>query len=134
MLELLIAAVATAPAVALADEGDVSLTGSDGADTTVFKGRVDGIHDRAAGVRLVTATNGSRELAQARLNRSFEQQDAGQIIQALASELGLSTELPGERTDAAAFRRRRSRQHVRAHRATGGLERIPGLHRQRRHA
>jgi phage protein D len=93
VLQLLIAATSTAPAVALADEGEVSLTGSDGADTKVFKGRVDGIHDRAAGVRLVTATNGSRELAQARLNRSFEQQDAGQIIEALASELGLTTEL-----------------------------------------
>jgi phage protein D len=95
VLELLMAAAATAPPVALADEGTVSLTGSDGADTAVFKGKVDGIHDRARGVRLLTATNGSRELAQARINRSFEQQDAGQIIEALASELGLSAELPG---------------------------------------
>jgi phage protein D len=95
VLELLIAAVETAPAVAIADEGSVSLTGSDGTATPVFKGSVDGIHDRPQGRRLVTATNGSRELAQARLNRSFEQQDAGAIIQALASELGLSSELPG---------------------------------------
>jgi phage protein D len=95
VLQLLVASIATAPAVAIADEGAVSLTGSDGTDTAVFKGRVDGIHERAHGVRLVTATNGSRELAQARLNRSFEQQDAGQIIEALASELGLSSELPG---------------------------------------
>jgi hypothetical protein len=96
VLELLIAAVETAPAVAIADEGTVSLTSSDGADTSVFKGSVDGIHDRPHGRRLVTATNGSRKLAQARLNRSFEQQDAGAIIQALASELGLSSELPGD--------------------------------------
>jgi phage protein D len=96
VLELLIAAVETAPAVAIADEGTISLTSSDGADTSVFKGSVDGIHDRPHGRRLVTATNGSRELAQARLNRSFEQQDAGAIIQALASELGLSSELPGD--------------------------------------
>jgi len=96
VLELQLAAIATAPAVALADEGTLSLTGSDGSDTAVFKGRVDGIHERARGVRLVTATNGSRNLAQARLNRSFEQQDAGQIIQALASEVGLSSDLPGD--------------------------------------
>ena len=96
VLELLMAAVATAPAVAIADEGSVSLTGSDGADTPVFNGKVDGIHERPNGLRLVTATNGSRELAQARLNRSFEQQDAGAIVQALASELGLSSELPGD--------------------------------------
>jgi phage protein D len=95
VLELRIAAVATAPAVAIADEGSVSLTGSDGSDTEVFTGTVDGIHDRPDGARLVTATNGSRALAQARANRSFEQQDAGAIIEALASELGLSTELPG---------------------------------------
>jgi hypothetical protein len=95
VLELLVAAVATAPAVEIADEGSVSLTGTDGADTEVFTGAIDGIHDRANGMRLVTATNGSRLLAQARLNRSFEQQDAGEIIEALASELGLSSELPG---------------------------------------
>ena len=96
VLELLIAAVATAPAVAIADEGSVSLTGSDGTDTAVFAGKVDGIHERPHALRLVTATNGSRELAQARINRSFEQQDAGAIIEALASELGLSSELPGD--------------------------------------
>jgi len=94
VLQLLVAATATAPAVALADQGEVSLTGSDGADTLVFTGQVDGIHERASSVRLVTATNGSRDLAQARLNRSFEQQDAGEIIRALASELGLSSEAP----------------------------------------
>jgi len=96
VLELLIAAVSTAPAIAIADEGSVSLKGSDGSDTSVFKGKVDGIHDRPNGLRLVTATNGSRELAQARMNRSFEQQDAGAIIEALASELGLSSELAGD--------------------------------------
>ena len=80
----------------IADEGSVSLTGSDGSDTPVFTGKVDGIHERPHGLRLVTATNGSRELAQARLNRSFEQQDAGAIIEALASELGFSSELPGD--------------------------------------
>jgi phage protein D len=95
VLQLLVAATPTAPAVALADKGSLSLTGSDGTDMLVFTGQVDGIHERASGARLVTATNGSRELAQARLNRSFEQQDAGQIIQALASELGLSADTPG---------------------------------------
>lgn len=95
VLQLLVAATPTAPAVSLADQGAVSLTGSDGSDTLVFTGSVDGIHERASGTRLVTATNSSRELAQARLNRSFEQQDAGQVIQALASELGLSADLPG---------------------------------------
>jgi phage protein D len=94
LLQLLVAAAPTAPVVALADEGSLSLTGSDGTDTLVFTGRVDGIHERASGARLVTAGNGSRELAQGRLNRSFEQQDAGQIIQALASELSLSAETP----------------------------------------
>jgi hypothetical protein len=96
VLELLVAAVPTGPAVALADSGSLSLSGSDGSDTAVFTGKVDGLFDRARGVRAVTATNGSRELAQARLNRSFEQQDAGQIIEALASELGLSSELSGD--------------------------------------
>ena len=96
VLELLVGAVATAPAVAIADEGSVSLTGSDGSDTPVFTGKVDGIHDRPNGLRLVTATNGSRELAQARLNRSFEQQDAAAIVKALGSELGLSSEVAGD--------------------------------------
>ena len=62
----------------------------------MFTGDIDGIHERASGTRLVTASNGSRDLAKARLNRSFEQQDTGQIIQALASELGLSSDLPGD--------------------------------------
>src|SRR4051812_14783118 len=96
LLQLLVAATSTAPTVALADPGEVSLTGGDGTATLVFTGTVDGIHERASGTRLVTASNGSRDLAQARLNRSFEQQDTGQIIQALASELGLSSDLPGD--------------------------------------
>jgi phage protein D len=95
VLQLLVGATATAPAVSLADQGELSLTASDGADRLVFTGKVDGIHERASSARLVTASNGSRELAQARLNRSFEQQDTGQIIQALASELGLSSDVPG---------------------------------------
>jgi phage protein D len=96
VLELMIAAVPTAPQVALGDAGSLSLTGGAGTDVAVFAGKVDAIAERAGGVRVVTVSNGSRELAQARLNRSFEQQDAGQIIEALASELGLSSELPGD--------------------------------------
>jgi phage protein D len=95
VLALSLAAVATAPPVALADEGTVSLTGPDGADVAVFTGRVDGIHERGAGLRVVTATNGARELAQARLNQSYEEQDAGDIIQQLATELGLTAEVRG---------------------------------------
>ena len=94
VLELFVAAVSTAPAVALADEGTLALTDSDGKEVAVFKGHIDGIHERAQGTRLVTVTNGGRELAQARLNRSFEQQDAGQILQALVAELGLTCSLP----------------------------------------
>lgn len=95
LLQLLVAAVPTAPAVALADKGSVSLIGTGGSDTQIFTGKIDGIRERASGGRLVTASNGSRELAQGRLNRAFEQQDAGQIIEALASELGLSSEISG---------------------------------------
>jgi phage protein D len=96
LLQLLIAATPTAPAANLADQGTVSLSGSDGTDTPVFTGKIDGIHERASGTRLLTASNGSRDLAQARLNRSFEQQDTGQIIEALASEVGLSSNTPGD--------------------------------------
>jgi phage protein D len=94
LLQLLVAATSTAPAVALGDQGELSMTSSDGTDTLVFTGKVDGIHERASSARLVTASNGSCDLALARLNRSFEQQDTGQIIQALASELGLSSDVP----------------------------------------
>ena len=96
VLELLLANVSTAPKVTLADEGTVALLGPDGKDTPVFKGRVDGLHDKSQAVRVVSATNAARELAQARLNRSFEQQDAGQIIKALCSELGLNTDIAGD--------------------------------------
>ncbi len=104
LLQVLVAATPTAPAVAIADDGTVSLTGGDGSETAVFTGKVDGIHDRTArGVRLVTATNGSRELAQARINRSFEQQDAGRIIDALASEFGLASDVPSGATSLPRF-------------------------------
>src|SRR5215208_8393889 len=67
LLQLLVAAVPTAPAVALADKGSVSLIGTGGSDTQIFTGKIDGIRERASGGRLVTASNGSRELAQGRL-------------------------------------------------------------------
>lgn len=103
VLELCVARASTAPSVSLDDEGSLSLNGSDGSDVPVFKGKVDGIREQAHGTRLVTVTNGGRQLSQARLNRSFEQQDAGQIIQALASELGLSCDLSGSGTSLPRF-------------------------------
>lgn len=81
-----------APAVAIGDTGSVSLGYEDSSTDTVFTGQVTSVRYTLERITRVTAVNGGNALSQLRLNRSFEQQTAGEIVQNLADELGISTD------------------------------------------
>ncbi|MFN0114436.1 MAG: hypothetical protein ACKVPY_07155, partial [Paracoccaceae bacterium] len=75
----------------LPEPGDVGRIGLSAGDAaSAFACTVDLREDRSDGLVRLTATNGGRVLARTRIARSFEQQDPGAIIDALASEAGVT--------------------------------------------
>ena len=115
-------------------KGPVSLTGSDGSDTPVFTGTVDGIHERPNGMRLVTATNGSRELAAGTAQPELRAAGCGAIIEASPRSLASQSERPGNAPTLPRFVVDDRVSSVWTHRSTRGLQRIRGVYRCGRHA
>lgn len=77
-----------APAVGVGDEGRVSL-GYEGALESVFAGAVESVRrSLRQGTRLVAGNAGSA-LARTRVNQSFENQGAGDVVRELASRAGV---------------------------------------------
>lgn len=99
VLEIGVAAITTAPAVALKDEATLSLGDAQGKTISVFKGDVTGIVDMEQFRRRVMVTNAAALLAQARRNQSFSQQSANEVLDALAAELGITIEITGDGPD-----------------------------------
>ncbi len=90
--ELWLAADAEAPSVAVGDALAVSLGYEDeGAPTTVFTGTVDAVRRSVAGAQQVTLTNAGALLGRTRVNQSYTQQSAGQIVSDLATRAGVDT-------------------------------------------
>jgi phage protein D len=81
------------PAPALDDEGSLEIGAADSL-TKVFTGRIDAIRFATAAIT-VTACNGGRLLATRRVNRSYENASAIDIIGDLASGAGLSHQSSG---------------------------------------
>lgn len=92
-LEILMAGDSQAPTVAVGDELTVSLGYEDAETVDVFTGAIDRIRRRIDGTVLVGASNGGSVLARLRLNQSFEQQTAGDVVRDLAGrvEVGAGT-------------------------------------------
>jgi phage protein D len=93
VLQVQLARSAHAPAVALGDTGSLELGYGD-SNVPVFNGSVDAMYSSVRATTL-TASNGGRLLAQHRINRSFENQTATDIIAALAQEVGVTAQLNG---------------------------------------
>jgi phage protein D len=91
-VEIVLAASASAPQVAIGDTGNVSLGYTDSEATLVFTGQVESVRYSVHGTTRITATNGGVPLARLRLNQSYEQQKAGDIVQDLASQAGVETD------------------------------------------
>ena len=90
--ELWIAADSEAPDVAVGDALAVSLGyEDDGAPVPVFTGSVEAIRRAVAGATRVTLANAGASLSRARVNQSYTQQAAGDIVSDLAGRFGVDT-------------------------------------------
>ena len=92
VVEIILSAGAPAPQVAIGDTGRVSLGYTDSAAELVFTGQVESVRYSIHGTTRITATNGGVPLARLRLNQSYEQQKAGNIVQDLASQANVDTD------------------------------------------
>jgi phage protein D len=79
------------PEIALGDEGSISLGYRDGSVDTVFSGKVDSVRHTINGTLRFTAVNGGAAFSAARINQSYEEQSAADIVNDLASQAGAST-------------------------------------------
>lgn len=77
------------PVLSLADEGSVSLGYSDTETSTVFSGKVSILKELVHGGRRVILGNAAQTLAQQRVNRSFQQTTAADIVQQLLATAGV---------------------------------------------
>lgn len=83
---------AQAPIVAVGDTGSVSLGYEDGSTELAFSGRVEDVRYSVRGATRITATNGGASLSKLRVNQSYEQQKAGDIVKDLAGKASVSTD------------------------------------------
>jgi phage protein D len=87
-LVTVLASGADAPAVAVGDKCSVSL-GYEGELEKVFSGAVASVRRSVDGPTRVLATNAGAGLARMRVNQSYEQLSAGEIVNELASRFGV---------------------------------------------
>lgn len=85
--ELWLAEQDNTPALAQGDSGDIGF-GYDGDSNTVFSGDVDSITHRLDGLRRIVVTGSAMKLASLRINQSYEQQAAGDIVTDLINQAG----------------------------------------------
>jgi phage protein D len=90
VVEVYLSADEQAPAVG--DTGSVSLGYEDDSMELVFTGEVESVLRGVEGETHVTATNGGAALSKLRLNQSYEQQEAGDIVKDLAGRAGVGTD------------------------------------------
>jgi phage protein D len=81
-----------APTAAIGDAGSVSLGYEDGSTELAFSGQVEDVRHSVQGVTRITATNGGASLSKLRVNQSYEQQQAGDIVNDLAGRAGIGTD------------------------------------------
>jgi prophage tail gpP-like protein len=122
--EVVLAAGPAAPSVAVGDPGSISLGYEDESPATVFTGRVIGLRRAIDGTTRVIASNGGAALAALRVNQSYEQQTAGDIVNDLAGRAGVDAGTVDDGTDFAFYvvdDRRTAYAHVAALARTSAL-------------
>ncbi len=96
--EITLADDAQAPPVAVGDAGSIALGFEDEGPTTVFTGRIEAIRRDARGSQRITIANGAARLAALRVQQSFENQSAGNVVRELAGKANVT---PGNIADGA---------------------------------
>ena len=81
-----------APTAAVSDTGSVSFGYEDDSTELIFSGQVEGVLYSVDGATSVSATNGGAALSALRINQSYEQQKAGDIVRDLAGRAGVDTD------------------------------------------
>jgi phage protein D len=84
--EITLSADSQAPGIALADAGTIALGYEDAGATAVYAGAIESIRRAARGSTRIVIANGSSRLAGLRVQQSFEDQSAGQVVKELASQ------------------------------------------------
>jgi phage protein D len=81
-----------APAAAVGDAGSISFGYEDGTTELIFTGEVEAVRHDVRGTTHLTATDGGAALSKLRINQSYEQQKAGDIVSDLAGRAGVGTD------------------------------------------
>ncbi|WP_020408676.1 hypothetical protein [Hahella ganghwensis] len=76
----------SAPEASLGDELELALGFDDETETPIFTGKIQRLENHLAGYRRLTITSPFLELSQKRINASFEEQSASDIVQSLLGE------------------------------------------------
>jgi phage protein D len=84
--EITLSADSQAPPITLGAEGTVSLGYEDAGATAVYSGTIESIRRDLRGSTRIIIANGSSRLAGLRVQQSFEDQSAGQVVKELASQ------------------------------------------------
>jgi len=92
VVTLFLAGGTSAPDVTLGDSGTVELGYEDDATELVFTGQVEEVRRGVRGTIRVTATDGGASLSRLRVNQSYEQQTAGDIVKDLVGRAGVGTD------------------------------------------
>jgi len=79
------------PESALGEQGEIALGYEDEGAETLFSGTINSVSRGLGGSVRLTAVNGGSALARLRLNQSYEQQAAGDLVSDLAAKAGVST-------------------------------------------
>ena len=88
-----------APEVALDDEGTISLGYDDSSAELVFTATVSDICCNVQSTKRLNGVNGGVSLSRLRINQSYEQQSAGEIVTDLAAQAGVDTDAVESGTD-----------------------------------
>jgi phage protein D len=80
------------PDAAVDDEGAIALGYADDEAVTVFSAVIDQVASSLHGFSRISAVNGGAALAGLRINQSYEQQTAGDIVNDLAGQAGVDTD------------------------------------------
>jgi phage protein D len=89
--EIVLASDSQAPAVAIDDEGTIALGYEDEGTSAVYAGRIESIVRSAGGPLRITIANATSALAALRVQQSYENQAAGDVVDELAGRADVDT-------------------------------------------
>ncbi|HEX6559570.1 MAG TPA: hypothetical protein VF021_08905, partial [Longimicrobiales bacterium] len=90
--EITLAGDANAPQFAIADEGSIELGYEDEGTSAVYAGRIESVQRNSNGLVRVTVANATSVLAALRVQTSYEDQAAGDVVTDLAGRAGVDTD------------------------------------------